>query len=34
MCGLASWVEEGWKPFEDLDLDRDLAQGAPGVLRD
>jgi hypothetical protein len=30
MCGLASWVEEGWKPFED----RDLAQGAPGVLRD
>lgn len=32
MCGLVAWVEEGWKPFEDLD--RDLAPGAPGVLGD
>jgi hypothetical protein len=29
MCGLAAWVEEGWKPF--ADLDRDLAPGGPNV---
>ena len=29
MCGLVSWVEEGWKPFEDLE--RDLAPTAPVV---
>jgi hypothetical protein len=32
MCGRDAWVEEGWKPFEDLE--RDLAPGAPGVLAD
>jgi hypothetical protein len=32
MCGLVSWAEEGWKPFEDLE--RDLAPGAPGVRAD